>query len=78
MNPAVVMGVILGQIGENVFAQAMVMMDYDFLNFFFEPIAGTLIVMALGTMIYNIFKHGRFYLATFGRADEKTAHIPGD
>jgi putative tricarboxylic transport membrane protein len=76
--PAVVMGVILGQIGENVFDQAMVMMDYNFLNFFQEPVAGTLIAMGLGTMVYNIFKHSRSYLATFGRADEKIAHTPGD
>ena len=76
--PAVVMGVILGQIGENVFAQAMVMIDYNFLNFFTEPISAVLIGGGLATIAYNIFKHTRSYLATFGRLDETTAHEPGD
>ena len=76
--PAVVMGVILGQIGENVFAQAMVMIDYNFLNFFTEPISAVLIGGGLATITYNIFKHTRSYLATFGRLDETTAHEPGD
>ena len=76
--PAVVMGVILGQIGENVFAQAMVMLDYNFLNFFTEPISAVLIAAGLATIAYNIFKHTRSYLATFGRLDETTAREPGD
>ena len=76
--PAVVMGVILGQIGENVFAQAMVMIDYNFLNFFTEPISAVLIGGGLATITYNIFKHTRSYLATFGRLDETTAREPGD
>ncbi len=76
--PAVVMGVILGQIGENVFAQAMVMIDYNFLNFFTEPISAVLIGGGMATITYNIFKHTRSYLATFGRPDETTAREPGD
>lgn len=71
------MGVILGQIGENVFAQAMVMIDYNFLNFFTEPISAVLIGGGLATIAYNIVKHTRSYLATFGRLDETTAHEPG-
>ena len=75
---AVVMGVILGQIGENVFAQGMVMIDYDFLIFFTQPISGVLIPGGLATIAYNIFKHSRMYFATYGRVDQTTTHEPGD
>ena len=70
--------VILGQIGENVFAQAMVMIDYDFLNFFTQPISGVLITGGLATIAYNIFKHSRMYFATYGRVGQTTTHEPGD
>ena len=76
--PAVVMGVILGQIGENVFSQAMVIIDYDFLNFFTQPISGVLITGGLVTIAYNIFKHSPAYLATYGRLDDTTSHEAGD
>ena len=55
----------MGQIGENVFAQAMVMIDYDFLNFFTQPISGVLIAGGLATIAYNIFKHTRSYTRTY-------------
>ena len=67
--PAVIMGVILGQIGENVFAQAITMLDYDFLAFFGEPIAAAFIGLALITIVLNLFRHGRSYMATFGRVE---------
>jgi len=76
--PAVVMGVILGQIGENVFAQGMVMIDYDFLNFFTHPISGVLIAGGLATIAYNIFKHSRMYFSTYGLLDETTSRESGD
>ncbi len=76
--PAVVMGVILGQIGENVFSQAMVMIDYDFLNFFTQPISGVLITGGLATIAYNIFKHSRMYFSTYDRLDQTTSRDPGD
>ena len=76
--PAVVMGVILGQSGENVFAQALVMIDYDFLNFFTQPISGVLIAGGLATIAYNIFKHSRMYFSTYGLLDETTSRESGD
>ncbi len=76
--PAVVMGVILGQISENVFSQAMVMIDYNVFNFFTEPMSAVLIAGGPATIAYNTFKHTQSYLATFGRLDETTAHEPGD
>ena len=76
--PAVVMGVILGQIGENVFSQAMVIIDYNFLNFFTQPISGVLITGGLATIAYNIFKHSRRYFSTYGHLDETTSRESGD
>ena len=63
--PAVVMGVILGQIGENAFSQAITMLDYRFVDFFGEPIAGVLIGIGLATIVWNIFHHSRAYMATY-------------
>lgn len=57
--PAVVMGVILGQIGENVFAQAMVMVDYNFFGFFDLGVSGVFMVGGMATIIYIIFSHTR-------------------
>ena len=57
--PAVVMGVVLGKIGESAFSKAMVMMDYSFAGFFTKPIAGTLIALGLFTAGFNIYRHYR-------------------
>ena len=55
--PAVVMGVVLGQIGESAFSKAMIMMDYSFLAFFTKPIAGSLIALGLFSLVFNIYRH---------------------
>ena len=68
--PAVIMGVILGQIGENAFSQAITMLDYNFMGFFTEPIAATFIGLALLTIVFNLFRHGRTYMATFGKVSD--------
>jgi putative tricarboxylic transport membrane protein len=47
---AMVMGVILGQIGEEAFYQSMVLMDYDVLGFFGYPTAAVFIVLGLATV----------------------------
>ncbi len=60
--PALVMGVILGKLGENAFAQSMVMLDYNALNFFTQPITGVLVGCGLLTVAYNIFKHTLAFL----------------
>jgi putative tricarboxylic transport membrane protein len=57
--PAIIMGVILGQIGESAFSKAMIMMDYNFLGFFRRPIAGALIGCGLLTVAFNIFRYSR-------------------
>lgn len=52
--PAIVMGVILGQIGENSMAQALTMLDYNFLGFFSEPISAVFCAGGLATIAWGI------------------------
>ncbi len=57
--PAVVLGLILGKIGEQTFAQAMQMIQYDFTAYFNRPIGLILIaagVITLGTNIYKALR----------------------
>jgi len=75
---AVVMGVILGQIGENVFAQAMVMVDYSFLGFFDAPISGVFIGGGIATVVYTIYRHARKFVAATGRKDGLRGAEPGN
>jgi hypothetical protein len=70
--------VILGQIGENVFTQGKVMIGYDFLNFFTQPISGVLIAGGLATIAFNIFKHSRMYFSIYSLLDETTSRESGD
>ncbi len=65
--PAVVLGVILGQIGESNFTIAMVILDYNPLNFFTRPVPAIFISLAFIMVAHQFFQHGRIYLATFGR-----------
>jgi putative tricarboxylic transport membrane protein len=57
--PAVVMGVVLGKIGESAFSKAMIMMDYDLLAFFTKPIAGTFIALGFFSAVFNAYRHYR-------------------
>lgn len=70
---AVVMGVILGQIGENLFAQSMVMLDYNPLNFFNTPIPAILIGAALINTAYNIYKHSSAFFSERRKQQGKPA-----
>ena len=53
--PAVVMGVILGQIGENVFVQAMVMVDYSVFGLFDLGISGFCMVSGIITLVFMMY-----------------------
>jgi putative tricarboxylic transport membrane protein len=60
--PAIVMGVILGQIGENSLAQALSMMDYNYFGFFMEPVSGVLCSLGIVTVLWSIIRRlRRFY-----------------
>ena len=54
--PAIVMGVILGQIGENSLSQAMSMLDHSFLGFFTNPISGVLCGLGILTVLLSIYR----------------------
>lgn len=62
--PAIVMGVILGEIGESAFSKAMIMMDYSFWGFFTRPVPAVLVILGLATMILNVVRRPRFQPAT--------------
>ncbi len=51
-----VLGLILGKIGEQTFAQAMQMVHYDFVAYMSRPIASILIIVAIGTTATGILK----------------------
>ena len=52
--PAIVMGVILGQIGEEAFYQSMVLMDYRIFGFFEYPISAVFLVLGAVTLVANM------------------------
>lgn len=59
--PALVMGVILGQIGEDTFSRAMVLLDYNVFALFTKPISGVLVSIGLITVVMNIVRHRRLF-----------------
>jgi putative tricarboxylic transport membrane protein len=57
--PGIVLGLILGKIGEQNFAQGMQMVHYDLGTYFSRPICAFLIaagVLTLATSLYRAFK----------------------
>ena len=52
----IVLGLILGKVGEQSFAQAMQMLYYDPIEFTTRPIASVLIIGGLATMTFNLVK----------------------
>ncbi|MGB1612396.1 MAG: tripartite tricarboxylate transporter permease [Arenicellales bacterium] len=51
----IVLGLILGKIGEQTFAQAMQMLHFEWTGFFGRPIAGVLIVAGFLTMASSVY-----------------------
>ena len=54
--PGIVLGLILGKIGEQTFAQAMQMVHYDPLTLMLRPYSALLITAALITLIVNVYR----------------------
>ena len=54
-----VLGLILGALGEAAFSKSMQLMDYDFLGFFERPISAILLIMAAVTFFSSIFQELR-------------------
>ena len=65
--PAVVMGVILGQIGENVFVQAMVMVDYNFWGLFDLGVSGFCMISGVLTIGFLLYRHTRNFICELRR-----------
>ena len=54
--PAVVMGLILGQIGENVFSQAMVMVDYSVIGLFDTWVSAGCLLGGVLTIFFLLYR----------------------
>ena len=54
--PGIVLGLILGRLGESSFSKSMQMLNYDILGLFARPIAATLLALAIATVAYNIYQ----------------------
>jgi putative tricarboxylic transport membrane protein len=54
--PAIVLGLILGKIGEQNFAQGMQMVHYDLGTYFSRPICAILIAAGVITLASNIYR----------------------
>lgn len=56
----VVLGVILGDLGEAAFVKSMQLMHYDVLGFFLRPISALLLIAGVGTIIFNLVRPPKF------------------
>ena len=54
--PGIVLGLILGKLGEQNFAQAMQLVSYDFVVFATRPIVGVLLLASLATIVTNVYR----------------------
>lgn len=51
----IVLGLILGRIGESSFSKSMQILDYDLLALFTRPISAVLLVAAIATVLWNFY-----------------------
>jgi putative tricarboxylic transport membrane protein len=54
--PGIVLGLILGKLGEQNFAQAMQLVSYDFWTFLTRPIVAVLLLAGLTTILANAYR----------------------
>ncbi len=50
----IVLGLILGKLGESAFSKSMQLMDYNFLGFFSRPISAGLLILGAAAIIFSI------------------------
>jgi putative tricarboxylic transport membrane protein len=50
----IVLGLILGKLGESAFSKSMQLMDYDFLGFFSRPISAALLLLGVAAIVTSI------------------------
>jgi putative tricarboxylic transport membrane protein len=56
----IVLGVILGDLGEAAFVKSMQIMRYDVLGFFARPVSAVLLLAGLATIVLNLWRPPRF------------------
>ncbi|MBI2878790.1 MAG: tripartite tricarboxylate transporter permease [Candidatus Rokubacteria bacterium] len=56
----IVLGVILGDLGEAAFVKSMQIMHYDLFGFFYRPVSATLLIAGVGTIIFNLVRPPKF------------------
>jgi len=54
--PGIVLGLILGKLGEQNFAQAMQLVSYDFVVFATRPIVAVLLLASFATIVTNVYR----------------------
>lgn len=55
----IILGVILGKIGESAFVKAVIMVDYNWLGFFSRPVTAVLLLAGILTMAWNVYSSFR-------------------
>jgi len=55
----IILGVILGKIGESAFVKAIIIIDYNWLGFFDRPVCAVLLVGGLVTLAWNVYSSFR-------------------
>ncbi len=59
-SPAgIVLGLILGKLGESAFSKSMQLMQYDYTGFFYRPITAVLLVCGTGAIIMSVVREIR-------------------
>jgi len=71
--PALVMGVILGQIGEDTFSRSMVLLDYNVFALFTKPISAVFMTAGLLTIIMNIARHRKLFGSYYAEFKDENA-----
>jgi hypothetical protein len=62
--PALIVAVILGELGESAFAKAMVILDYRPLGFLQNPLAAVLLLLGVATIALNIIRRPKLNVAS--------------
>ena len=65
--PGIILGVILGQLGESALVKSMQIMQYHWLGFFGRPVCAVLLIGGLGTILFNVLRPAR-HVSSSGRA----------
>lgn len=71
--PGLVIGVILGQIGEDTFSRAMVLLNYDAFALFTSPIAAVLLTAGFITIVMNIVRHRKLFGSYYAEFKDENA-----